>query len=274
MAHRTAGLLLALGVVVSPAYAFKRTAVGEPVKDFTLAAPGGAGLTLKASLGSKATLVLFWAAWSPRSGEALEDFQSLYEAHGPATLKVIAVNVEHQEWDPAQEAPLVAFARERGATFPLVFDRDLAVFNAYGVIAVPSTLLVDAGGTIVGALEGYANMTRGEFREQVEELLGVRTPPPEVAPQATAAYQPKGLAERFYRMGRALLDRGMAVRAGIVLGKAVAEDPDYRAAQEALAEALEAAGRTDEAAAALGRAAALKSTQPEAGAPAPKETKP
>ncbi len=246
MIRRLTFLTLALVAAASPGYGFKRTAVGEPVKDFTLPRPGQEPFPLRQSLGSKATLVLFWAAWSPRSGEALADFQALYAAHGPEALRVVAVNVEHQEWDPAQEAPLLAFARERGVTFPVVFDQDLAVFNAYGVVAVPSTLLVDAAGTIVDALEGYAHMTRGEFRERVEEALGVR-PPPAVAKPEVVGYVPKGLAERYYRMGRALLERGMAARAEGPLRKAVAEDPEYAAAQEALAEALEAEGKGDEA---------------------------
>ncbi len=247
------GLFLAAG----PARGFKRTNVGEPIKDFTLQTLDGETLNLRERLGEKATVVVFWATWSPRSAEALADFQKLYEAYRDRGLQVIGVNVEHQEWEPGAEAEVERFVREHGIGFPVVIDRDLAVFNAYGVIAVPSLLLADAQGEIRELLEGYAHTTRDDFRDRVLELLGVLERRPAPAPEA-AGFRPKGKAERYTRMGEILLKREVPHRAVLAFRKAVREDPEYLRAYEGLARAYELLGREQEAAEARARARELR----------------
>ncbi len=260
-----AGLLVGLA---GQGQAFKRTEVGQPLKEFTLksAADGGA-LVLGESLGGKATLVVFWAAWSPRSAEALRDYQELYAAHGPAALQVVAVNVEHQTRAAGASQEIARYAQEHGLQFPVVVDEGLAVFDAYGVIAVPSTLLLDAGGTVVALLEGYSNMTRHDFRERVLKELGVlqEAPPPETAEMA---YRPKGKAARYYRMGERFFAKKQSRRAIASLERAVEEDPDYADADEKSAEIYAAEGFAEEAGQARERAADLRAAQGAEGRPA------
>ncbi len=247
------GLLLAAG----PARGFKRTNVGEGIKDFTLQTLGGEALNLREHLGEKATVVIFWATWSPRSAEALADFQKLYEVYRDRGLQVIGVNVDHQEWEPGAEGEVERFVKEHGIRFPVVVDRDLAVFNAYGVIAVPSLLLADAQGEIRDLLEGYAHTTRDGFRERVLEVLGVLKRRPAPA-QEVAGYRPKGKAERYTRMGEILLEREVPHRAVLAFRKAIREDPGYPRAYEGLARAYDLLGRGQEAAEARARARELK----------------
>ena len=245
--RKAAWALIVLLVVGAPAAAFKRTAVGEPVKDFTLQRLDGQPLHLREVLGDRATLVVFWAVWSPRSAEALADFQELYEKYAAEGLQVIGVNVEHQEWEPGAEGEIQAFLDALGITFPVVVDRTLEVFNAYGVIAVPSIVLADGSGRIVALLEGYAYTTRFDFRDRVLELLGVlKRRVAEV--KARPAYRPRGKAERYARMGAILLEREMPQRAVPAFRRAIKEDPDYPEAHEGLARAYEMLGKADKAA--------------------------
>ncbi len=236
-------VLLASGVL--PAQAFKRTEVGESLKDFTLEAGDGSRFHLEEGRGAGATLVVFWATWSSRSADALAGFQQLYAEHGGRGLQVVAVNVEHQESDPADRPRLEAFARDLGVSFPVVFDQGLAVFNEYGVIAVPSTVLADGQGKIVELLEGYAYTTRDEFRDRVLEVLGVLAPKPEVA--GPTGYVAKGKAARYVQMGGVLMERGMPGRAEGVFRQAATQDPDYAAAMRGLAAALRAQGKEGDA---------------------------
>ncbi len=235
---------------------FKRTSVGDEIKDFTLTSVEGQELQLSKSLGGGATLVLFWAAWSSRSGEALEDFQALYQEHGPEALQVIGVNVEHQEWDPAEAKKIEAFLQARGVSFPVVFDKDLSVFNQYGVVAVPSTLLVDGKGTIVEILEGYANTTRPEFRERVLRELGALPPEPE-EPVVVEKLCPEGVAARYYEMGHRFLDKKMGHKAIQMLQKAAESDPQCGRTFELLARAYEFEEMPEEAAEARKQAQTL-----------------
>jgi len=237
------GVLALLFLMPMAAWAFKRTREGQEVKDFQLTTPAGETVHLREALGSKATVVVFWAMWSPRSEEALRDFQALYERYADRGLQVIAVNVEHQERDPGEMEAIGRWAAERGLTFPVVVDTDLSVFNRYGVIAVPSLLLCDAEGTIRALLEGYSDMTRDGFKERVLELLGVLTKPEAAPAETQPSYRPKGMAERYTRMGEILLKRRMAARAVKVFRQALEEDPDYPRARQGLARALEVLGK-------------------------------
>ncbi len=271
MIRRVAGalaVLLASGVV--PAEAFKRTEVGESLKDFTLEAVDGSRFHLDGGRGAGATVVVFWAAWSSRSADALSGFQQLYAEHRERGLQVVAVNVEHQESDPADRPRLEAFARDLGVSFPVVFDQGLAVFNEYGVIAVPSTVLADRQGKIVELLEGYAYTTRDEFRDRVLEVLGVLAPKPQVA--APTGYVPKGKAARYVQMGEVLMQRGMPGRAEGVFRQAAAQDPDYAAALRGLAASLGAQGKNGDAEAAARAAEEIEGRDPsqrETGVPEP-----
>ncbi|GEM_PF-814680 len=237
------GVLALLFLMPMAAWAFKRTREGQEVKDFRLTTPAGETVHLTEALGAKATVVVFWAMWSPRSEEALRDFQNLYERYADRGLQVIAVNVEHQERDPGEMEAIGQWAADRGLTFPVVVDTDLSVFNRYGVIAVPSLLLCDAQGTIRALLEGYSDMTRDGFKDEVLELLGVLRKPEAVSAEAQPTYRPKGMAERYTRMGEILLQRRMAARAVKVFRQALEEDPDYPRARQGLARAQEMLGK-------------------------------
>ena len=70
-------ILLLVAVLTSladPALAFKRTNLKDTLEDFSFRTVGQQEVTFSESLGEKATALLFWATWSPRSMEALADF--------------------------------------------------------------------------------------------------------------------------------------------------------------------------------------------------------
>jgi peroxiredoxin len=248
MLRNLPAVLVALVLLASPAAAFKRTEVGQPLKDFRLQTLDGRTLVLSESLGAKATLVVFWAAWNPRSAEILSDVQKLVAEHGNEGLAVVAVNVEHQEAPTAEEqAKIRQVAESLGLTYPVVLDRGLAVFGEYGVVAVPSTVRADGEGKIVELLEGYPTSARLELKERVLDALGVEREKPREAVATLPPAQAK--AYRYLQMGEMFLQRGMKERAAKAFRTAVAEDPGYVKAYEALAALLDEEGQSAEAAA-------------------------
>ncbi len=247
MVRTLAAALAALSLLAGPASAFKRTEVGQPVKDFRLPSLDGTEVTLAKSLGAKATLVVFWATWNSRSAEALADFQKLFAERGAQGLAVVAVNVEHQELTEEDRGKIKATVAELGLTYPVVIDKGLVVYNDYGVVAVPSALLVDGQGKVAELVQGYATNTRHEFEDRVLNALGVA---PERPAAAVSALPPaEGKAYRYLQMGELFLKRGMKERAEKAFRTAIQEDPGYVKAYEALAEVLEAQEEAAEAAA-------------------------
>jgi tetratricopeptide (TPR) repeat protein len=179
--------------------------------------------------------------------EALTDFQQLYDQHGASALQTIAVSVERQDWTPAKAHKVAETIQEVGATYPVVIDKDLSTFNEYGVIAVPSCVLLDAAGTVVALLPGYSQMTRFDFRDRILETLGVLAPKAKEEPTASREYVPKGKSARYCQMGKMFLRKRMPNKAISVLESAIAEDPDYIEAYQNLFKALTSVGRMQEA---------------------------
>jgi len=249
------GLLCTL--LPAPAPAFKRTAVGETLKPFRLDTPQGDPLPIPEARGAKATLVVFWATWNPRSAQLLEDLQTLYSEQGQNGLQIVAVNAERAEWEPATLAAVNGMVAERGLRYPVVLDRNLAVYNDYGAVAMPSVLLADAEGRIVALQEGYPTAARLDLREQALMALGLREPTPADGIAHADAPHTDPKVRRQVEMGRLLLERRRPARAVKVLEQAIQEDPTYPEAYRILAQVLDALGRGAEAAAARDKVAAL-----------------
>lgn len=237
--------LLTLGAV--PASAFRNVTVGEPSRDFALRTLSGQEVRLSQSLGTKATLVVFWATWSPRSLEALADFQRLLGRYAPKGLQVIAVNAEHESWAEEDAAAIAATVAGLGLTCPAVVDRGLLAFDDYGIQAMPSIILLDGAGRIAELLAGYPGTLREEFERRVLEMLGEAAEHPTADAVASRTYTPRGEAARHYRRGKELLEQGHARDSMRALEQAVAEDPNYAEAYRLLAQAYSSSGRTEEA---------------------------
>ncbi|TAL18461.1 redoxin domain-containing protein [bacterium] len=233
-------LLLLACILVSAAHAsaFRRVQEGSKIEDFTLETIDGKDFSLSKNLGEKATLVIFWASWSPRSVEALADYQKIYEKRSGAGLQVIAINAEHQEFVPGEMGLYRAAVSLAGAKYPVLMDKSLTLYNEYGVSALPSTLLLDSSSTIVYALSGYPTSMRDELREKVDGMLGLGAKPKEPEIHVAAA----GKAVRYLRSAQLFQKRGMPHKAIEAIGKAMEEDPNYAEALVLLVELYEKVG--------------------------------
>lgn len=157
----------------SPAFAIQPLDLGETVPDFTLTALDGKIVQLSKSHGQKGTVVVFWAAWSPRSAEALSALQDLYEGHEIAQdLQVIAVNVEHETWNSDEYEEVVHYIQAKNLSFPIVFDMDLTLYERYGVTVVPYLVFTDVQGKLISRLAGYPESMRKYFYRDVHATLG------------------------------------------------------------------------------------------------------
>jgi peroxiredoxin len=260
----------------SVSHAFKRTVVGQEIDGFVLPTLDGEEVELYPSLGTKATLVIFWAAWSPRSAEILKDAQAMFTEHGTTEFNVMAVNVEHPEWVPGEASKIKAVGDDAGATYKMVLDKDLEVFNHYGVVAVPSSMILDKDGKVLNMLSGYASMTKDDLKDGVLKALG-KYIDPEIAKKADPnVYKPKGKAARHYNMANRLVKKKRHKRALKPIMQALKEDPDYADAYRVLALIHEKTGESDKAAEAVKKADELDTARgvaPKAAAVAEKVEK-
>lgn len=261
-------LLFAALLLAAPAvYAFKHVEVGQAPEDFMLENLAGGSGSLNASKGASATAVVFWAAWSPRSAEVLADVEALYKEHAASGFGAVGVNVEHPEWNPAEVDKIRDAAKASGAGYPILLDKDYSIFNRFGVVAIPSTMVLDGQGKVTMLVTSYSTGSKTDLRDEVLRLLG-KLQAPAVASTVETGHKTKGKAVRFLNQGRLLKERKQYTRAVEPLREVLAEDPECVEAYKLLAEIYDKLGNAAEAATALKRVQELESAAP-AAAPEP-----
>lgn len=126
------------------------TGLAGPLPRPTLPGPTLPGLTLPCFTGGQPValdrlrgpaVVNLWASWCPPCREELPVLQR-YAAATAGQVRVVGVVTED-----ARDAA-ASFAQDAGVTFPALYDREGQLFAALGVVGLPATVFVDAGGQV------------------------------------------------------------------------------------------------------------------------------
>ena len=194
---------------------------GDAPPPFVLADLSGKRVGADSLAGSPA-VVLFWSTWSPRSAEMFEDFKRHEAAYAARGLKIVAINNDGETLGPAQLAAIRAYVAERQPPFPVLLDEGLKTFAAWGVMAHPTEVVLDAGGRIAYVLPGYPETLREELEEAIRNVLGLSTPSSVASPAFSA---PQEEARALASLGRQFLAKGDPERAREAFRRAAAADP-------------------------------------------------
>ena len=175
------------------------------------------------------TVIFFWAMWSPRSEQALDLWQKFQQDFSDQPLKIITVNVEHQDLQASEREKIIQFAQDRGITLPLVIDPDLDLFNEFGVKAVPTAFFLNSEGLILRRYSSFPTSAPLDLKEEVEINLGLQEPETaaEKENRGKLAYQPKNNALLYYNMGVQLQKKKMTDKALVRFITALQLDPEY-----------------------------------------------
>ena len=144
--------------------ALTKVQAGMKAPGFVLKTLEGKPLALEKNLGRKGTVVAFWATWSPGSSRLLARLRSFHAEHGGEGLAVIGVNVENQTIGLEDREKIRKFAADLKVGFPILLDERLSIFHRYGVVAVPSTVVLDDKGIVVFELSGLSLIGGGALR--------------------------------------------------------------------------------------------------------------
>ena len=93
--------------------------------------------------GHKITILNFWEPWCGPCVREMPDFQKLFEAYSGKGLNIIGVYST-----PGMEDDVDSVLRTAGVTFTILHYTD--VFDAFQTGYVPTTILVDGNGQVVG----------------------------------------------------------------------------------------------------------------------------
>lgn len=230
-----------LFLMVPAAATLQELQVGAEAPDFRLPTVSGESRTFTELKGEKLTVVVFWSTWSKKSNTVLGDLQRLYVKYRDRGLSVVAVNADGQTLSAETLAAIKTTIADLKLEFPVLVDHQLASFHDFGVIALPSTIILDGERIIQYELSGYPLVGSGEMKSFVASALeGERS----VVVVQKKGRQPSKSALRLYNMGKnTLKSKRMADSAETWFRKAIAEDPGF--AQPHLSLGKVFAGRGD-----------------------------
>jgi peroxiredoxin len=157
------GLLRALagGVLCTLLWGASAAAADRDAPDFVLPAANGSNVRLSEHRGD-VVLLLFWSSHCSTCAAQLSALDALDGTYQSAGLTTLAVSVDDE---PARA---LAYAQQHRTHFPLLLDRSKQVGRAFGVVQLPTLVLIDRSGTV-----RYMNSDPG--RDQGSLVREVRT---------------------------------------------------------------------------------------------------
>lgn len=252
--------LLVLSVIIAPSAtaAFKYLSEGMRAPEVSgVDIESGEKVSTKQWLGDNLVIVVFWSTWSPRSIEELESLKEIHSSYQDKAIKIIAVNVEGQTISPVARDKIKATLADLDLPFPVIMDDKLSIFYEFGVIAVPSTAVLDSSGILKYGPAGFSLTTKDRIVDSIDVFLGLKKP--DKVAQFRKGYEPKIKSSRFYNMALNLGLKRSWERALTILDSAEAADTMFAGPHTLRGDIMLRLERYDEASASFARATELDS---------------
>jgi peroxiredoxin len=139
--------------------------VGQKAPDFKAKTPEGQEVSLMQSLGSKVTIVDFWASWCRPCRVENPNMVALYNDYKDKGLAMVGVSLDKEGDDQAWKDAIAQDKLTWTHVSNLKFWNDpIAVL--YNVKSIPAVFILDAKGVIVAK-----NIRGAELRAKVAELV-------------------------------------------------------------------------------------------------------
>lgn len=143
--------------------------VGEAAPDFTAEFITGDGPKTLAEAQGKVVIVDFWATFCDPCKKSFPAYQKIADESGG---NVVVIGISVDEAENADQAALVAFAKQYGAKFPILWDKDGQIRGKkYAVPTMPTSYIIDKTGVVRHQHAGYEDGEDAKVADEVRELL-------------------------------------------------------------------------------------------------------
>ncbi|MGH8871696.1 MAG: TlpA family protein disulfide reductase [Acidimicrobiia bacterium] len=139
-------LALSLGLVTLTGNGEPNTA-NAAAPDITLTYFDGSTETLS-ELKGRPVVLNFWASWCPACITEMPSFADVHRRYRDQ-VEFVGINMQEVSLDAA-----LSLVERTGVEYRLAHDPDGAVFNAFGGLAMPTTVFVDSDGAVVRVHSG------------------------------------------------------------------------------------------------------------------------
>lgn len=143
----------------------EKAPAAEPAPDFTVLDRDGMQVQLSDFLG-RPVVINFWATWCSPCKEELPVFDRAAQEYGEE-VAFLMVNLTDGGRDTVES--VTEFVQENGYTFPLYFDTAYSAAQAYGVYAIPVTVLITEEGTLLDTRIGAVD--EDTLMQDLEKLM-------------------------------------------------------------------------------------------------------
>ncbi|MHC9541851.1 MAG: peroxiredoxin family protein [Vulcanimicrobiota bacterium] len=130
-------------------------------KNFSLKDLKGNTVTLAELKGKKVILLVFWATWCSYCKAEVPSLISLSDSLKDRDFQILAVSIKEKE------KTVAAFVEKNKIPYTVIIDPDGKVAQDYGVIGVPTNIIIDKNGRI----DYNANELPQNPRDYIESLL-------------------------------------------------------------------------------------------------------
>lgn len=142
--------------------------VGLDAPAFANVTPLGGAPSSIASLKGKVIILDFWASWCGPCKMIAPRLGALRDRLGAQGLAVVGVTTD------APEAAAV-YAERHHLRYPSVSDKDGDTSRAYGIVALPTMVVVDKKGVVREVLVGFDGSSEGRLEAEVKRLLAEKS---------------------------------------------------------------------------------------------------
>jgi len=152
----------------NPELSYTLTPMEPPVAapGFTLDDMDGKSHSLSDYRG-KWVLINFWATWCPPCRKEMPSLEQLYQTFHGRSFRVLAVN----QWENADLVFSYLGDLDVFPSFPILFDPDSKVSEAYGVRGLPTSFIIDPQGRIAYRAVGGREFDHPEVVRLIDGLL-------------------------------------------------------------------------------------------------------
>jgi thiol-disulfide isomerase/thioredoxin len=156
-------LLLLLSAQAAHARDALPARVGDKAPAFRL--PGRSGEVASDSLAGKLVYVDFWASWCEPCRRSFPWLRGLSEHYAGRGLVVVAIDLDKER------AAADKFLARFPAPFAIAFDPAGRAAEAFGVDAMPSSILVGRDGQVLERHAGFDPKRAAEIEERIKKEL-------------------------------------------------------------------------------------------------------
>jgi tetratricopeptide (TPR) repeat protein len=174
-------MLVIILLLSSTSFALIGAKEGEVPKKFTLNDLNGSPVNIGTYIGKKPVILVFWElpmskSFLDYSLDELRFLNNFYEKHHDTSgLEIFAIYTpeEDKEISDSEMERVKSLIQVNKIKFNVLIDTGFEVFREYGVIALPSTIMIDKSGKIKFIYPSFPLAAQPLFTEKIGGLIGL-----------------------------------------------------------------------------------------------------